>query len=229
MITVVIVDDHPIVRAGMRAVLDLADDIDVVAEGGSGNDALQLVAEHVPDVLVLDINLPDKSGVDVTCQLRSQDLSTAILILTAHDDSQVIFELLENGAIGYVLKDEALETLANAVRAAASGKSWLSPAVASQVVKRAVTQQTNIKQDVLVAPADEDLTPRERHILSLLAEGLDNTAIAERLTLAKRTVQNHISNIYGKLGVTSRTEAMLYAIRHGLTQISLKDNTSDDA
>jgi len=229
MITVAIVDDHPIVRAGMRAVLEASDDIVVVAEGGSGSEALQLVEKHAPDVLVLDINLPDKSGIDVTCQLQTANSSTAILILTAHDDSQLIFELLENGAIGYVLKDEALETLANAVRAAASGKSWLSPTIASKVVKRAVRQQINAAQDALSAPTSENLTPRELEILYLLADGLDNTAIAERLTVTKRTVQNHISNTYRKLGVTSRTEAMLYAIRHGLAQVTSKENASDDS
>jgi DNA-binding NarL/FixJ family response regulator len=229
MITVAIVDDHPIVRAGMRSVLELADDIVVVADGGSGSEALQLVEEYAPDVLVLDINLPDQSGIDVTHQLKARNLSTTILILTAHDDSQAIFELLENGAIGYVLKDEALETLANAVRAAASGKSWLSPAVASQVVQRAVKQRTNQEQDALASMAGEELTPREQQILSLLAEGLDNTAIAENLTVTKRTVQNHISNIYGKLGLASRTEAMLYAIRHGLVQVPLDENTPDDS
>ena len=227
MITVAIIDDHPVVRAGMRTVLELADDIVVVADGGNGSEALRLVEEYTPDVLVLDINLPDRSGIDVTRQLQSQNLSTAILILTAHDDSQAIFELLENGAIGYVLKDEALETLANAVRAAASGKSWLSPTIASQVVQRAVNQRTSHEQGVFTTPMDEELTPRERQILSLLADGLDNTAIAERLTVTKRTVQNHISNIYGKLGVASRTEAMLYAIRHGLAQVSLEENSPD--
>ena len=229
MITVAIIDDHPIVRAGMRTVLESTDNIAVVAEGGSGSEALQLVEEYDPDVLVLDINLPDKSGIDVTRQLRSQNSSTAILILTAHDDSQAIFELLEEGAIGYVLKDEALETLANAVRAAASGQSWLSPTIASQVVQRAVKPRTNIEQNALSSPTGENLTPREHQILRLLAKGLDNTSIAEKLTVTKRTVQNHISNIYGKLGVASRTEAMLYAIRHGLVQVSSKENISDDS
>ena len=229
MITVAIVDDHPIVRAGMRTVLELTDDIVVVADGGNGSEALQLVEEYAPDVLVLDINLPDQSGIDVTRQLKARNLSTTILILTAHDDSQAIFELLENGAIGYVLKDEALETLANAVRAAASGKSWLSPAVASQVVQRAVKPRTNQGRDVLEYMAGEELTPREQQVLSLLAEGLDNTTIAESLTVTKRTVQNHISNIYGKLGVASRTEAMLYAIRHGLAQVPLEEDTHDDS
>jgi len=220
MITVAIVDDHPIVRAGMRTILGSADDIVVVAEGGSGGEALRLVAECHPDVLVLDLNLPDQSGIEVTRQLRAQNSSAAILILTAHDEAQAIFELLENGALGYVLKDEALETLANAVRAAAGGKSWLSPTIASQVVQRAVGQPARAIQATCATPVSEGLTQRELEILALLAEGLDNTAIAQRLTITKRTVQNHTSNIYGKLGVTSRTEAVLYALRHGLDKVT---------
>jgi DNA-binding NarL/FixJ family response regulator len=136
MITVVIVDDHPVVRAGMRMVLDAADDITIVAEGASGADALRLVAQRRPDVLVLDVNLPDLNGVEVTQRLREQGTTTAILILTVYDNSQTVFGLLESGATGYVLKDEALETLVSAVRSAARGESWLSPAVARQVVRR---------------------------------------------------------------------------------------------
>jgi DNA-binding NarL/FixJ family response regulator len=248
MISVVIVDDHPVVRAGMRTVLDAADDITVVAEGASGADALRLVAQHHPDVLVLDVNLPDPSaalqpfdgaqdkprsgpgsgqalnGVEVTRRLRAQGATTAILILTAYDDSQTVFGLLEAGAAGYVLKDEALETLVRAVRTAAQGQSWLSPAVARQVVGRAVGQAAS--QPPKLPPLR--LTPREIEVLQLLAQGLDNAAIAQRLVLTKRTVQNHVSNIYGKLGVTTRTEAALYAIRHGLVQISPAGDERDE-
>src|SRR5512145_13096 len=152
MITVVIVDDHPIVRAGMRAVLGAVEDIDVIAEGASGGDALRLAAECAPDVLVLDINLPDISGVEVVRQLCDRHTKSAILILTVQDDAPTVFGLLECGALGYVLKDEALETLASAVRAVARGESWLSPAVASQVVKRAIGQpagQANVRQPAL--------------------------------------------------------------------------------
>jgi DNA-binding NarL/FixJ family response regulator len=119
MITAIIVDDHPIVRAGMRTVLEAATDVTVVAEGSSGADALRLVQRHCPNVLVLDVNLPDLNGLQVTQQLRAQGVTTAILILSVHDDSQTVFGLLECGATGYVLKDEALETLVHAVRAAA--------------------------------------------------------------------------------------------------------------
>ncbi|MDY6876914.1 MAG: response regulator transcription factor [Chloroflexota bacterium] len=220
MITVVIVDDHPVVRAGMRIVLDGAADVTVVAEGASGADALRLVIQHRPDVLVLDVNLPDLNGVEVTRRLRDRGTSTVILILTVYDDSQTVFGLLESGATGYVLKDEALETLVSAVRAAAQGKSWLSPAVARRVVHRAVGQ----------APESPPLplTPREIEVLRLLAQGLDNRAIARRLVVTKRTVQNHVSNIYGKLGVASRTEAMLYAIRHGLVHVSPLGDEHDE-
>lgn len=228
MITVAIVDDHPIVRAGMRAILESAGDIVVVAEGRNAAEAIQTVGQYTPDVLVLDINLPDKSGIDVTRELRARNTPTAILILTVHDDPQMVFELLENGACGYVLKDDTLEVLPNAVRAASRGECWLSPTIASQVVRRAVSQQ----QQPLSIPCDPvtpetDLTPREFEILCLLAEGLDNAAIAGRLVLTKRTVQNHISNIYGKLGVTSRIEAMLYAIRQGWIQAPSGENTPD--
>lgn len=223
MTTVVIVDDHPIVRAGMRAILSSEADIDIVGEGASGADALRLVDELHPDVLALDVQLPDLNGLEVTRRLRAQGRKTAILILTILHDHETVFGLLEAGAVGYVLKDEALETLVSAVRAASRGESWFSPTVASQVVRRAVGSHKVEPQDI---PCP--LTPREVETLRLLARGLDNTAIAQELVITKRTVQNHISTIYDKLGVTSRTEAMLYAIRHGLAQVSSEENAPDD-
>lgn len=214
MITVAVIDDHPLVRAGMKTVLNASPDIAVIAEGKRGGGALSLVREYQPNVLVLDINLPDINGLEVTRQLAEAGTPCAILIVTALDDAQLIFKLLECGAVGYVLKDDVLEALPHAVRAAARGESWLSPAVASKVVQRAVQQERDTTAVVEESSQTEvHLTPREREILKLLAQGLDNATIAERLVITKRTVQNHISNIYGKLGVTSRTEAMLYAIK----------------
>jgi DNA-binding NarL/FixJ family response regulator len=215
MIRVVIVDDHPLVRAGMRTVLNATDDIMVVAEGTCGKDALRLVAAHQPDVLVLDVNLPDVTGIEVTRQLCAQHTRASILILTVHNDAETIFGLLEAGAAGYVLKDDALETLASAIHAIYRGESWLSPAVARQVVQRA----RNIHPSSNDSPP-LDITPRENEVLCLLAQGLDNTAIAKQLVITTRTVQNHVSTIYAKLGVTTRTEAALIALRHGLVQIA---------
>jgi DNA-binding NarL/FixJ family response regulator len=215
-ITVVVVDDHPVVRAGMHKVLDAAPDLTVVAEGASGTEALRLVTRHCPDVLVLDVSLPDMNGVEVTRRLCDAGSTTAILVLTVHDDHQTVLGLLESGATGYVLKDEALETLASAVRAVCRGETWLSPAVAGQVVHRAVGRPA--------APPEcpiPKLTPRETEVLCLLGQGLDNAAIAQRLMVAKRTVQNYVSRIYAKLGVNSRTEAALCAIRHRMVPIPL--------
>lgn len=225
-IRVAVVDDHPIVRAGIRAVLAPAADLDVVAEGASGHDALRLVDESNPDVLILDVNLPGINGLEVTRRLRSRGDPIPIVILSVYNDSQTVLGLLEAGASGYVVKEEALELLPNAVRAAARGETWLSPAVAGGVVRRAVSQGSG---DACLAPAAGDgrgppppssLTPREIEVLRLLAQGLDNATIAQRLVLTKRTVQNHISIIYAKLGVSSRTEALLYAVQQGWTHLS---------
>jgi DNA-binding NarL/FixJ family response regulator len=171
------------------------------------------------------VNLPDVSGVEVTRQLHDQHPGTSILILTVHDDKQTVFGLLESGATGYVLKDEALETLTSAVRATARGESWLSPAVARQVVQRAVGQTPPPSPTETVL---HPLTPRETQVLCLLAQGLDNAAIARQLVVTKRTVQNHVSTIYGKLNLASRTEAALYAIRHGLVQVPSAGDARDE-
>jgi two-component system, NarL family, response regulator DegU len=216
MISVVVVDDHPVVRAGLLTVLGSASDIRVVGEAWRGQQALRLVEELKPDVLVLDLNLPDLNGTEVARRICNRHDHTRILILTVHREVLSVFELLECGALGYVLKDEALETLANAVRAVASGENWLSPAIATQVVQRAMSAASPTSQLGMESIASTRLTPRELEVLKLLAAGLDNHSIAMRLFLSTRTVQNHVSHIYDKLGVSSRTEAALYAIRHRL-------------
>jgi DNA-binding NarL/FixJ family response regulator len=170
--------------------------------------------------LVLDVNLPDISGLEVTRRLRNRGDLTPVVILTVHNDSQTVLGVLEAGANGYVLKDEAPERLADAVRAAARNETWLSPAVAGQVVRLAVSQNADRGGLTEHAGHASALTPRELEVLQLLALGLDNGAIAQKLVLTKRTVQNHISIIYDKLGVSSRTEALLYAVQQGWVQFS---------
>ena len=202
-IRVVIVDDHPLIRAGIHGALQNAADIDVVAEGENGEDALRLVGKLQPDVLVLDVNLPLLNGAEVTRRLKKQNVATAILILTFHDDRETIFGLLESGADGFVIKVDGLETLASAIRAVAQGENWLSPRVAGQEVRRAIGE--------VPVEAPFPLTTREPDVLRLNA-------------LTKRTVQNHVSAIYGKLGVDTRAEAVLYAIQNNLVQVPSKGN-----
>ncbi len=221
-IRVVIIDDHPIVRAGMRMVLQGAPEILIVGEGINGLEALRLAAEEHPDVLVLDINLPDINGLEVTRRLRANGNATPVLILTVHSDSQTIFGLLKAGATGYVLKDDTLETLAAAIRAVANGETWLSSRVTEKVVVRALGEA---KVPPVPSPG---LTPREMEVLRLLALGLDNEEIARKLTLTMRTVQNHVSTIYSKLEVDSRAEAILYAIRHGWVHIPQEKDSTDE-
>ncbi len=210
-IRIVIIDDHPIFRAGMLKVLEAAAQITVVAQGNSGADALRLTAQHKPDVLVLDINLPDISGLEVTRRLHASSVPTAILILSVHDDPETVLGLLDAGAAGYVAKDDAAETLASAVRTVAGGERWVSPRFAGKVIHPA----TGEKAPEQLSP----LTTRELEVLNLLARGLDNEAIAEQLKLTRRTVQNHVSAIYSKLGVASRAEAILYALNHKLVHV----------
>mgnify|MGYP006294140387 CR=1 FL=1 len=224
MITVVVVDDHPVVRAGMREVLEAAADVRVVAEGASGTEALMLIDRLQPDVLLLDVRLPDLSGVEVTQRLQERGVDTAVLILSAFDDAPTVFGVLERGAAGYVLKDEALETLVEAVRTAARGDTWLSPVVANEVVARAV----GVAESDWSESSVSTLTPRETEVLRLLAQGLNNAAIAECLMVTKRTVQNHVSSIYAKLEAPSRTQAALWAIRHGLVDICSGDDVGHE-
>ena len=217
-IRIVIVDDHQLVRVGLRQVLSTAAEITIVAEGKSGADALRLVAEFQPDVLVLDVNLPDVSGVEVTRRVREQGAATAILILSIHEDRETVLGLVEAGATGYVLKDDATETLAGAVRAVACGESWLSPKIAGYLVRHARGETEPLSP----------LTQREVEVLRLVAQGLDNEAIAQNLSVTRQTVQNHVSTIYSKLGVTSRVEATLYAFRHKLVSV-LPSGSAPDA
>jgi len=224
MISIAIVDDHPIVRAGLKAVLNSITDMSIVAEGSCGEDALRLVEEFTPDVLVLDLNLPDMNGLEVVHRLNSQKSHTAILILTIHRDNLSVFDLLKCGVLGYVVKDEALETLEIAIRAVARGENWLSPSVATQVVRRVIGHGSRAKEKGERKSGKTRLTPREIEVLSLLAQGFDNSTIARRLVLTTRTVQNHVSSIYSKLETGNRTETALYAIRCGMVPGSLIEN-----
>jgi DNA-binding NarL/FixJ family response regulator len=222
-IRVMLVEDHILVREGTRELLDQEEDIQVVTEAGDGEEAVQLAAEHKPDVVIMDIAMPKLNGIEATKQIKAMNPATAVLVLTAYDDDQYIFAFLEVGAAGYLLKDVSTEDLIRAIREVHAGESVLHPTVARKVIDHFSHQpkaESTQKNGAL-----EELTSREMEALTLAAKGMTNREIADQLTISVRTVQVHLSNIFSKLGVGSRTEAVLYALRKGW--ITLEDTRRD--
>lgn len=210
-IRILLADDHVLVRQGTRELLEREEDLEVVAEAGDGEEAVRLVDCHHPDVAIMDIAMPKLNGIEATRQLKALHPATAVLVLTAYDDDQYVFALLEAGAAGYLLKDVPVNELVKAVRAVHSGESVLHPVVARKVINRfAQPKGGRDERDSL-----EQLTEREMETLRLAAKSMTNQEIALALTISVRTVQVHLSNIFGKLGVGSRTEAVLLALRNG--------------
>lgn len=215
-INVLIADDHALVRQGIRQYLEGADDIQVTGEAGDGHQALEMVNALHPDVLLLDINMPGLTGIEVTQQLKASQPDIKILILTAYDEDPYVFSLLQAGANGYLIKNCEIEELQRAVRSVFQGKTVLSPIVADKIVRQI---QRNTPVAVPVASNSEELTSRELEILRLTARGYTNKAIGQEMGISDRTVQGHLANIYAKLGVASRTEAVAEAVKRGLISL----------
>ena len=213
-ISVVIADDHALVREGTRQILEDQPGLTVVGEAEDGEEAVALVSRLHPDVVLMDIAMPKLNGIDATRLVKQVSPSTSVLVLTAYDDDQYIYALLEAGAAGYLLKNVRGEELAQAVRAVAEGESVLHPAIAPRVFKR-FTQPGQ----AAVSKGVEPLTDRESEVLNMAAKGLSNKMIARELSLSDRTVQVHLSNIFGKLSVASRTEAVITGLRLGLLRL----------
>ena len=210
-IRILLADDHPIFRFGMRTLLTSMPDMTVVGEAVTGEEAVQLVETLLPDVVLMDIHMPGMSGIEATAHIRTQHPRTAILIVTMLDDDSV-FAAIRAGARGYLLKGaEPAETL-RAIRAVASGEAIFSPGIAERVMHYFAHPVVPPPQGVPLA----QLSEREREVLNLIAQGLTNTAIAERLVLSPKTVRNYISEIYSKLQVTDRIQAVLRARESGL-------------
>jgi len=216
-IRVLLADDHILVREGTRELLEQQGDIKVVAEAGDGEEAVHLAVIHRPDIAIMDISMPRLNGIEATKQIKALHPATAVLVLTAYDDDQYVFALLEAGAAGYLLKDVQASELVKAVRAVYHGESVLHPAIARKVINRfAQPADKRPEKDVL-----DQLTEREMEVLKLAAKGMTNQEIAHDLVISIRTVQVHLSNVFGKMGVGSRTEAVLSALRRGW--IALED------
>jgi len=209
VIRVLLADDHAVVRQGLRTFLDLQDDIEVVAEAGDGEAALDAAQRTDPDVILLDLVMPKLDGVGALKRLRERESRARIIVLTSFGDDDKLFAALRAGAAGYLLKDVEPLELVRAIRAAADGNAPLSPTIVTRVVEE-IAQGGG-------APAEvDDLTPRERDVLILIARGRSNKVIALELGVAEKTVKTHVSHILGKLSLTDRTQAALYAVRHGL-------------
>ncbi len=209
-----LVDDHAVVRSGLRMLLDGQEDVEIVGEAGTASEAINAVATLKPDVVLMDIGLPDMSGIDAAKEVKRLWPEVAVVALTIHEDQEYFFKMLEAGASGYVPKRAAPEELQTAIRVAASGGVYLYPSLAKLLVKDYLAnEEPNGDVD-----SRNNLTPREQEVLTLLADGDSNNLIAEKLNISPKTVARHRENIMGKLNLHSRTELVKYAIRKGIIQ-----------
>jgi two-component system, NarL family, response regulator NreC len=211
-IRLLLVDDHEVVRTGLRMLLEHQPDMEIVGEANTGTEALEMAVQAEPDVIVMDITLPDISGIEATRQIKQSLPGTAIVALTIHEDEQYFFEMLQAGAAGYVPKRAAPEDLISAIRAAYNEEIYLYPSLAKALVSDFISRShTEPEYNAL-----EELTPREAEVLELLAEGLSNDEIAEQLVISPHTVARHRENLMRKLGLHSKSELVKYAIRKGI-------------
>ncbi|MEJ2012290.1 MAG: response regulator transcription factor [Anaerolineales bacterium] len=211
-IHLLLVDDHAVVRSGLRMLLENEEDVEIVGEAGTSKEALDLMADVKPDVVVIDIGLPDESGIHTARRIKELSPETAVVALTIHEDEEYFFKMLEAGASGYVPKRAAPEELLDAIRLAASGEVYLYPSLAKLLVKDYLNQD----DDARSARALNGLTEREQEVLAHLADGASNNEIGETLNISPKTVARHRENIMRKLNMHSRTELVKYAIRKGI-------------
>lgn len=210
---VIICDDQAVVRDGLEMLLKLEPDIQIVGTAEDGAAAVEMAAKTKPDLVLMDLKMPVMNGVEATRQIRSRFPEIKVLVLTTYDDDQWVLDAVKAGASGYLLKDTPRAELVNAIRGTVSGKTYVDPSVAGKVLG-----QVSGRQSKPVSLITDKLTDREIEVLQLLAKGLSNTGIADRLFLSDGTVRNHVSAILAKLGVSDRTQAAVIAIQHGINE-----------
>ncbi len=206
-IRLLIVDDHPVVRDGLRGMLKSQPDFEVVGEAGDGSEAVRMVGSLKPDIVLMDLRMPVMDGVTALGEIKANNPQVQVLVLTTYDSDADILPAIEAGAAGYLLKDSSKEELYDGIRAAARGETVLAPAVAARLVGR------------MRAPAEEKLSSREVEVLQLVAEGASNSEIAQQLHISQATVKSHLVNIFRKLGVSDRTAAVTMALRKGILRL----------
>ena len=214
VIKIILVDDQPLFREGLRTLLSVHSDFEVVGEAANGEEAIRLARIHQPAVVLMDLQMPVLNGVAATRRLQQEHPNCRVIVLTTFDDDEMVFDGLRAGALGYLLKDAPSEKLAEAIRLAAHGESFLQPSVAAKVVAEFARLTT--PKSASPSPLIETLSERETEILTLITNGASNREIAKHLFLAEGTVKNHVTNILGKLGVRDRTQAAVKAKDIGL-------------
>lgn len=214
-IKLIVAEDEPVARQAMARLFDLETDIEVVAEAENGEIAIDLARRYRPQVMLMDIRMPKLDGIRATQTIKKELPETAIVILTIYDDDTNVFQAIKAGAIGYILKDSPIDEALKAVRAAYRGEGMMHPAIAARVMKEFARIHNERTADM---EAFADLTDREREVLKLLSSGKRNNEIAEELFISEKTVKNHVSSILFKLHANDRTEAALYATKHGLVE-----------
>jgi DNA-binding NarL/FixJ family response regulator len=208
---IVLADDHPVVRHGVRSLLQSDADLTVIGEASDGIETVQMVEKLLPDVLVVDLMIPGLNGLEITRQVRQRSPGTRVIILSMHANEPYVLEALKNGASGYVLKDSSGTDLIQAIRLVASGQRYLSPPLSERAVEAYMLKSQEHPPD-----AYEGLTDREREVLHLAAEGLSNPDIAGRLSISPRTVETHRANLMRKLGLKTQTDLIRYALKRGI-------------
>ncbi|KWW20853.1 MULTISPECIES: response regulator transcription factor [Bacillaceae] len=223
--SIIIIDDHQLFREGVKRILDFESSFDVVAEGDDGSEAMDLVETHKPDVVIMDINMPNMNGVEATKMLVNRYPETKVIILSIHDDENYVQHALKTGAQGYLLKEMDADALIDAVRVVAEGGSYLHPKVTHNLVKeyRRLAADEGTDRDsvhtIEIRRPLHLLTRRECEVLQLLADGKSNRAIGETLYISEKTVKNHVSNILQKMNVNDRTQAVVLAIKNGWVEV----------
>ena len=214
-ITVMIADDHVLLREGLKQILELEDDIEVVAQAGDGEEAIEKALEYDVDVILLDINMPKTNGIETLRRLKDLGIRSKIIILTIHEDREYLFETMKIGANGYVLKDSDADGLIKAIKDVNNGKTYIQPSIASVLVEELNDKE---KKDSNYEKI-ESLTKREYEVLILVAEGLNNKEIANKLFISEKTVKNHVSNIFKKIEVNDRIQAAIFAFKNNIKKL----------
>ncbi len=211
-IRILIADDHSMVREGLKQLIELEDDIEVIEQTGDGRETIDKIKEMMPDVVLLDINMPIMNGLEVLEVIKQENLNVKVLILTIHNEIEYLYKAVEIGVNGYVLKDSESDVLIKAIRSIYSGESYIQPNMASLLFKKINGELDNqVKHN--------KLTKREIEVLKLITQGLLNKEIADQLCISEKTVKNHVSNIFKKIEVSDRTQAAVYAIKNNIVDI----------